>query len=230
MRGFQPLLWSKVKQRLEIKFPDFDQDSAYMLEQVYNAATYILHGTHPSLLPQHPITQIKPPEQPASHGKLEDLKALIGQITQAMQTLVTVQMQNASANMSATSATIIPPIHNHQNHNPAGTTCNFCGKVGHFLGSCPMVVIYIAAGKFSRNQDGKLVLPSGAFIPHIIVGRNLAEQFDEWHQQNPGQLATTQPSSNTNTTAHISNATQMLYDCVPSKELDAIASNQVQGL
>src|SRR5882757_1674127 len=37
-----------------------------------------------------------------------------------------------------------------------------------------------------------------------------------------------QPSSNTNTT--ISNATQMLYDCVPSKELDATASDQVQGL
>jgi hypothetical protein len=176
VRGFQPSLWSKVKQRLEIKFPDFDQDSAYTLEQVYNAATYILHGTHPSLLPQHPITQIKSPEPPASHGKLEDLEVLIGQIAQAMQTLVAVQMQNTSANMSATSTTIIPPIHNHQNHNhPAGTTCNFCGKVEHFLGSCPMVVIYIAAGKCSRNQDGKLVLPSGAFVPRIIVGRNLAE-------------------------------------------------------
>jgi hypothetical protein len=101
VRGFQPSLWSKVKQRLEIKFPDFDQDSAYTLEQVYNAATYILHGTHPSLLPQHPITQIKPPEPPASHGKLEDLEVLIGQIAQAMQTLVAVQMQNALANMSA---------------------------------------------------------------------------------------------------------------------------------
>jgi hypothetical protein len=93
-----------------------------------------------------------------------------------------------------------------------------------------MIVIYIAAGKCSRNQDGKLVLPSGVFVPRIIVDCNLAEQFDEWHQQNPGQLATMQPSSNTNMTTHISNVTQMLYDCVPSKKLDTIASNQVQGL
>jgi hypothetical protein len=44
-------------------------------------------------------------------------------------------------------------------------------------------------GKCKRNVEGKIVLPSGAFIPRDIVGKYMKDRFDEWHRRNPGQLA-----------------------------------------
>jgi hypothetical protein len=59
-------------------------------------------------------------------------------------------------------------------------------------------------------------LPSGAFIPRIIVGCTLAELFDEWHHQNPGQLAVAQLSVNTNPSA--GEKSQMIYGLIAVNE------------
>lgn len=175
VRGFQPALWSRIKRRLEIKNPDFDQDSAYTLKEVYDAAKYILHDTLPTILPQHPVAQITPTEVAASQTKIEDLSETLDKIAQTMQKLLAMQLQVTSATMAAATAPTMPQTQQHNHNHPAGATCNFCGKLGHFLGNCPMVVIYITAGKCRRNQDGKLVLPGGGFISRIIIGCNLAE-------------------------------------------------------
>ena len=74
--------------------------------------------------------------------------------------------------------------------------CNFCGK-DHFIRNCELVEEYRHAGKLKHNVDGKVVLPTGAFVPHDIPGNLLKEQIDEWHRRNPGQLATATISSAT---------------------------------
>jgi hypothetical protein len=79
-----------------------------------------------------------------------------------------------------------------------------------------LVTIYITAGKCRKNSEGKLVLPSGAFIPRVIVSLTLAGKFDKWLCQNPGQLAVTQLSANVNPSA--GEKLQMLYGLMAVNE------------
>ncbi|CAA7271003.1 unnamed protein product [Cyclocybe aegerita] len=55
---------------------------------------------------------------------------------------------------------------------------------------CDLVNKYSCAGKCRRNVEGKVVLPSGAFVPKEIPGHLLKDRVDEWHHRNPNQLAT----------------------------------------
>ena len=57
--------------------------------------------------------------------------------------------------------------------------CNFCGREGHFLGNCKIVEEYIQEGKCRKNSEGRIVLPTGAFLPKAIIGRFMKERFDE---------------------------------------------------
>ena len=54
--------------------------------------------------------------------------------------------------------------------------------------NCPHVPHDVAAGKCKRNQDGKVVLPSGAYVPRDITSKFLHDCINEWHGKNPNQL------------------------------------------
>ncbi|KAJ7236624.1 hypothetical protein C8J57DRAFT_1247612 [Mycena rebaudengoi] len=80
-----------------------------------------------------------------------------------------------------------------QNSNPSRTDgWSYCSELDHFIAKCPHVAADINAGKCKHDVDGRVVLPSGAFVPRRISGRNLREHIEEWHRQNPGQLAAAQ--------------------------------------
>ena len=61
----------------------------------------------------------------------------------------------------------------------------------HWIRECTIVDDYTKARKSKKNQEGKIVLSSGAFVPRDIPGRWLMNRIDEWHKKNPNQLATT---------------------------------------
>ena len=44
-RGFPQKLWTKVTHQLQLKFPDHFPDDPYTLEQIHDAAQFVLHGT-----------------------------------------------------------------------------------------------------------------------------------------------------------------------------------------
>ena len=69
------------------------------------------------------------------------------------------------------------------------SVCNFCGVPGHFIRECEVVEEAIRFGKCKRNHEGKVVLPSGAMVPCSIPGALLCDCVDEYHRQNPRQLA-----------------------------------------
>ena len=48
-RGFPQKLWTKVAHRLQLKFPDHFPDDPYTLEQIHDAARFILHGDLPRM-------------------------------------------------------------------------------------------------------------------------------------------------------------------------------------
>ncbi|KAH7917250.1 hypothetical protein BV22DRAFT_1135564, partial [Leucogyrophana mollusca] len=68
-------------------------------------------------------------------------------------------------------------------HSSAFDRCNFCGASGHFLRSCPNIDQYVSSGKCIRGAEGRLLLPSGSFIPRNIPGRYLKDRFDECHRR-----------------------------------------------
>ena len=211
VRGFQAELWARVGRRLEIKYPDHHADDAYSLDEVYQAASHILQGTSPTALPQHPTST--PRTEPESQVKNEDISAILGKLALTIQALVNMQV-----NGGATSTARPPPMHTNNHNNLSGQACNFCGQLGHFMSTCPLIIVYINAGKCRKNHEGKLVLPSGAWMPKSIIGRTFQERFDEYHRQNPNQLAGAHITSNTNATNTniITDATSMLYGCTPA--------------
>ena len=141
----------------------------------YQSPVMVKAGSHtPPPVPQSAIP-VAPVQTPAI--KKEEFSEMLKEVMQAVIVAI-----NARAGGSAN----IPGC------------CNFCGEPGHFIPNCPRVHEYTLQGKCRRNAEGKVVLPGGGFIPRSILGRMLAERFDEWHRRNPNQLATGVLSPNTN--------------------------------
>src|SRR5271163_3343081 len=59
----------------------------------------------------------------------------------------------------------------------------------HLIPNCKLVEDYIKMGKCRRNQEGKVVFPTGSYVPRAITGRHLADWIDKWHTEHPNQLA-----------------------------------------
>ena len=60
-RAFPSELWSQVSYRLQLKFPDHFPDDPYTLEQIHDAAHFVLHGTAASAdMPRMQQRSMKP--------------------------------------------------------------------------------------------------------------------------------------------------------------------------
>jgi len=123
-----------------------------------------------------------PVPAPAIKGK--DISTILEKFT---QTLVIAMTVKPNANILHT-------------HALGEVNCHFCGGKGHILPNCPLVLKYIDEGKIHRNQEGCVMLSSGAYIPRSVPGRWISEQVDKWHRRNPGQTVKGQLSSNTGVT------------------------------
>jgi hypothetical protein len=171
LRGFQPALLTAVMQRLQLKNPDHHPNVPYSIQDVYEAARFILQGA--------PIAPIVPGVNSGNQGTLND---------------PTIKTENISAMFSEFTKNIVDAINNGTMNRGRVTQeirdklCNFC-SMPHFIRECPLVDEYIRAGKCRRNIEGKIVLSTGAWIPRDIPGNNFKERIDEWHNRNPNQLA-----------------------------------------
>ena len=177
IRAFQPPLLSVIQNRLQLKNPDHHPSIPHTVEKVYEAARFVLQGTNQSYLPAMVQMATQPTNPPVTHAheptiRREELNSIFAKFT---KNIVEVLNQN---NRGCTN----------NNATTRQTSCNFCGKE-HYIKDCELVTEYIQAGKCKRNQDNKVVLPSGAFVPHEIPGTLLRERVDEWHRRNPNQLA-----------------------------------------
>lgn len=85
-------------------------------------------------------------------------------------------------------------------YSPQLEACHYCGHQGHMVHQCAVVDEDINLGQCICNQEGRLVLPSGLFLPRTIPGTTMRDRFNEWHKHNPG----TQPQDT------VSGSTMML--------------------
>jgi hypothetical protein len=198
VRSFSPAFWKDISRRLQVKHPDHYPDLPYKISDVYEAARFVLHGlptgssaipipAFPSQQPSPSSTSYTPtPSQPVDSPptiKAEQLGSILTEFTKSI--VEAIKQANVSESRQSSSSNF-----------RRSTSCNMCGKE-HWIRDCEVVSEYIRAGKCRRNTDGKVVLPSGAFIPKDIPGTLLRDRFDEWHRRNPNQLASGTLSSGT---------------------------------
>ncbi|KAJ7732586.1 hypothetical protein DFH07DRAFT_871063 [Mycena maculata] len=147
----------------------------YLLQSnndLYEAAEFVIAGSVGTLT----IATAPAPEVKSDPG----ITALVSTVTKLITVLATQQASNANTNGSGTSK------------RPRPDGCGYCSDLDHFINQCPHVVTDTNAGKCRRNSDGRVVFPSGAFVPRSIPGKDLRTRLEEWHRQNPGQLAAAQ--------------------------------------
>ncbi|KAI9058993.1 hypothetical protein FKP32DRAFT_1580670, partial [Trametes sanguinea] len=193
VRGIAQPLWGQVSQRLQLKLPDHYPEDPYKLDDVYNAAKFVLHGT---------VTATPPPAHATTSAsnsggttvKIEDFASLLRMLTQAAS--------EGTANASRAWRTGAPsgaPRYqggfaqgDQRNTGVQGNFCHYCGNPGCQLRNCPFVEEDIRAGRCVRNQDGRVVLPNGNFVPRQIPGFDgitMRDRVYEWHRRNPNSLA-----------------------------------------
>lgn len=187
VRGFKPELWAHIAQRLQLKLPDHHPDDAYTLDQIQEAAKFVLQGStfHTGTISASPAPLETRPTQTVQSPttiKTEDLFVLFERFA-----------QNIAASISAGAG---GPSHNGPAAAPRPSNrgcCNFCGDPAHYIHRCPICEQYRLAGKVRKNAEGKVVLPSGAFVPSHIPGQWLKDRIDEWYRQNPAPPSGTVP-------------------------------------
>ena len=164
MCGFPPELWNRVARCLQLKLPDHFPDDPYTLEEIHDAARFVLHGTTSYALAyddQRQATQTSTTVTKVEPTiKTEDFTTLLDVMKQA------VSKMGSQGNQSKPS----PP---HDLH------CHFCGG-GHFKNSCDVLKEYIRDGKCMLRDDGCIALPGRHFIPGTIAGKTFKDRLDKW--------------------------------------------------
>jgi len=189
LRAFQPRLLGAINNRLQMKHPDHHPNIPHKIEDVYEAARFILQSA--TTAPQNYFapspSNVNPPFVPDGAVsiakrepsiKQEDFGTLFTEFTKSIVEAINQNQGSRGRYPGAGSSDGVP----------RQTNCNFCGGP-HFIRECDKVEDMIRAGKCKRNIEGKVVLPSGAFVPREIPGTLLSERIEEWHRRNPNQLA-----------------------------------------
>jgi len=190
LRAFQPSLLVAMQNRLQMKFLQQHPNVPHEVKDVYEAARFILQST--ALTGSYynpagaapPVRVLQRPPTPAvttiaesPKVKSEDLGALFSEFTKTFMDVMNQNLRGAVSNPQSSSTTA------------EQKKCLMCGFIGHFIDQCETVAEFITAGKCKRNQEGKVVLPQGIFVPRDIPGAWLKDRINEYHRRNPNQLA-----------------------------------------
>ncbi len=188
-RVFDPTLHASIQMRLQIQHKDHHPSMPYQINDIYKAAEWVLQGvTASSMVAVNLPGAISSttPESIPSHThdtgfvKTEQLGSIL---TEFSKTIVdAINMASHLRGKPPLSTEEAGAITKHLN-------CNFCGSLEHFIKNCEIVLEYIRLGKCKRNFEGKVVLPSGAYIPRDIQGKKFMDRIDEYHRRNPNQMA-----------------------------------------
>ena len=163
--GFPQKLWTKVANRLQLKFPNHFPNNLYTLEQIHNTTRFVLHGTTSLSLALDDTRTPTPTTASVAKAKPTELATLINMMKQAISKLGTPSAPAPQAKPLA-----LAP-HDH--------CCHFCGGE-HWKSSCKVLKEYVCNGKCILRDDGRITLPGGRFIPGSVAGKTFRECLDEW--------------------------------------------------
>ncbi len=153
----------------------------YEIKEIYEAATWALQGTSNIMVIAPPLHNTpQSASQSTDYVKTEQLGSILTEFTKIIiDAMKLVSNTNTNWTMGQTA---------NKGNSSNSIACNFCGGP-HFIRDCGEVTEYVKVGKCKRNIEGKVVLPSGVYVLREMPGINIKERCDEWHHQNPNQLA-----------------------------------------
>jgi len=223
LRAFQPRLLGAINNRLQMKHPDRHPNIPHTIKDVYEAARFILQSA--TTAPQNYFapapSNVNPPFVPDGtvsiakrepSVKQEDLGTIFTEFTKSIVEAIN-QSNRGRSNPGASAPSSAP----------RSTGCNFCGGA-HFIRECDKVEEMIREGKCKRNAEGKVVLPSGAYVPRDIPGVLLSERIEEWHRRNPNQLAA---ATLLHTIGHHGSTIAPTQDSVPKHAFQLSTSDRI---
>jgi hypothetical protein len=152
-----------------IKFPDHYPDNPYPLSDINDAAKFVLYGStllvplsQPTYGAQAPSSTSQPTLSPSI--KTEELNAFFEKFTSTLVKALSPQQQQCQNSNG------LSQNNSHPYNVTASDHCYFCRETGHYGGNCLIAAQYIEEGKAQQNQEGRLVLLSGTYIPQFIPG------------------------------------------------------------
>ncbi|KAJ7915046.1 hypothetical protein B0H13DRAFT_1547074, partial [Mycena leptocephala] len=169
VRAIPSNIWHHAHERLHIKFPNVHPDDPHPLHDLRDAVDFVLiDSSERSLASAFP-------ELPASVSTPADPSiAVLADAIDELTRLVSSQQQ-----LSPTAPRLDSPP-----SSPRPALCSYCSNPAHFIARCPLAAADIRAGICKRNAEGKVVLPSGMFVPHHIAGPDLRTRISSWHREN----------------------------------------------
>ncbi|TFK48346.1 hypothetical protein OE88DRAFT_1738023 [Heliocybe sulcata] len=185
--AFGPSLWGRTFLCLQIIHPSHSPHRVHPFRDVYDAALFVLQSAdiyrHPALahlLPDNSAhLQTPSPASPAISPALID--DIIATVTQRVAPLIPTPSPSAQKHDPAPSVLVPPPVLESLHSDE----CHYCGARGCRITRCPLAMSDIASGMCKRNEEGRLVLPSGRFIPRSLPGATMHERMHIWHMRYP---------------------------------------------
>ena len=181
MQGFGDATRRKIESRLRIVLPNHYYDDPYPRKEVEGAALFVLSATPAA-----------PERDESGRQQAPSVTAVKTEEPSLAATLLLIQNQIAQLQLAMTAQQSLPGGHQHQHQHqhpqpspnqqnpPRKRGCVFCGSYEHFISDCKPLDEYIGAGKCIRNENRKVVLPDGRFLPRNIAGDTLQIRFDSW--------------------------------------------------
>jgi hypothetical protein len=171
VRGFPVELWSRILSRLQMRNPNNHPDDPWAVQDVYDAAEFILHGSTSTyamnVSSPYPSSSTTPQPPTTSDGALKKEELL--QIIEAFSQSIAKAIAPARQSNASTSA--------------KKGKCFYC-EGDHFHKECALLQEHIDKGICKKNDEGKVVLPNGSYVARAVAGNNMAERILTWHREN----------------------------------------------
>lgn len=176
-------LRKRIETRLIVKYPDVHPEDGYELAQIHETVSHVFYGTsatpsfrHDTVVSTSHTASRSPP---SAAVKTEDLNSFMELFAKTLERVA----GNAPTSGPTSLATAAP-----RSTTTMGN-CHFCNEPGHSIATCPVVDEDIQKGLCRRNHEGRVILPSGSFVPRSITGNCMRDRIKEWHRQHPNQTA-----------------------------------------
>ncbi|CDO74316.1 hypothetical protein BN946_scf184449.g1, partial [Trametes cinnabarina] len=199
VRGIAPPLWEQVSRRLQLKLPDHYPDDPYTLEQVYDAAKFVLHGT---------LSSASSSSQSANTStgglvKTEEIAPILRYLVQAIAEQPGNRGYGGNGFAGPRYQPNAPPPppprfpnapYPQQDARPANNNnnfCHYCGNINCRLRTCPFVEEDTRAGRCRRDVDGRVILPNGSYVPRSLPnfdGVTMRDRVFEWNRRNANAM------------------------------------------
>ncbi|KAF7343828.1 hypothetical protein MSAN_01964000 [Mycena sanguinolenta] len=186
VRAIPSNIWHHAQLRLRILFPHVHPLDPYPLNDLCDAVDYVLldpdsHLPQPGIMstPVPISTESFAPADPSIAAVIDSMNKLIDLISSQEQKLPAASHPDSPPPPVASRPDLQPPP------SLRPPSCSYCSNPTHFIARCPLVTADVAARICKRNAEGKVVLPSGLFVPHRFVGPNLRARIVSWHATNP---------------------------------------------